>query len=153
MTKKISFHINLLFASGFYTGFTPKAPGTAGSLAALLLWAIIEPSILGQALIIIFAFLIGVFTSNKLETSLGKDAPIIVIDEFVGLFITLFASPFSIPVFACGFIFFRFFDILKPLGINSLQKINGGMGVMLDDVLAGVYSLICLRLAIYFNLF
>jgi phosphatidylglycerophosphatase A len=153
MIKSVTYHINLFFATGFYTGFFPKAPGTAGSIAALTLWYLLEPTQTVQISLIVATFIIGVYSSGKLETTLGKDASIIVIDEFTGLFISLFLAPQSIPVFLCGFILFRFFDILKPLGINKLQDIKGGFGVMLDDVVAGLYSLICLKALLYFDVF
>ncbi|MEZ4884371.1 MAG: phosphatidylglycerophosphatase A [Chitinophagales bacterium] len=145
----------MFFATGFYSGLAPKAPGTAGSLfAAILLFAstsfvpdlVTTYSLLG---VIALFFVIGVFTTNHLEETLGKDPGCIVIDEFVGMWISLLFLPLQWWTIALGFVLFRFFDILKPFFIGTIdQKVKGGLGVMLDDVLAGIYANICLQLIV-----
>lgn len=146
----------IFFATGFYSGYAPKAPGTAGSLlAALLLMGIYHlfpDSVTTYSLLttISIFFAIGIFTASKLESTLGKDPACIVIDEFVGMWITLLFLPLQWWTIALGFILFRFFDILKPLFIRTIdQKVKGSWGVMLDDVLAGIYANICLQLIIW----
>ncbi|MFK7908806.1 MAG: phosphatidylglycerophosphatase A [Chitinophagales bacterium] len=144
------------FATGFYSGYAPKAPGTAGSLLAAVLLglaAYFVPQWVNTysliAVILLF-FIIGVIAADQLEETLGKDPGCIVIDEFVGMWITLLFLPINWFTLLIGFVLFRFFDILKPLFIGTIdQKVKGGWGVMLDDVLAGVYANICLQVIVW----
>lgn len=146
----------IFFATGFYSGYAPQAPGTVGSLVAaflLLSAAIFVPDWVNDytlmAVIGLF-FTIGIFVTHQLEASLGKDPACIVIDEFVGMWISLLFLPINWWTVLLGFAFFRFFDILKPLYINTIdQKVKGSLGVMLDDVLAGIYANIILQFTIY----
>ena len=135
---------------GFGTGLLPVAPGTWGAAAAILLvWplAIWTPALLNLELaILIVAFLwIGVLGSDQMQTEWGKDPSQTVIDEMVGMWIVLLGIPFQWPYWLAAFLLFRLFDIFKPFGIRRLEKIEGGWGVMLDDVLAGVYANILLQ--------
>ncbi|MGB1241820.1 MAG: phosphatidylglycerophosphatase A [Chitinophagales bacterium] len=147
----------IFFATGFYSGYAPKAPGTAGSLLAALLlmgmYQIFPEAVNTHTLLgIIFVFfVIGIITANQLESTLGKDPACIVIDEFVGMWITLLFLPLHWWTIVVGFALFRFFDILKPLFIGTIdQKVKGSWGVMLDDVLAGIYANICLQFIVWF---
>lgn len=147
--------IYMFFATGFWSGYAPKAPGTAGSLVAALLLILIsylipEHLYTSTLLTMIVAFFaIGVFTANQLEKSLGKDPSCIVIDEFVGMWISVLFLPSSWWIIGLGFVFFRIFDIFKPFFIQTIDtKVGGGWGVMLDDVLAGIYANICLQVLI-----
>ncbi|MDH5719522.1 MAG: phosphatidylglycerophosphatase A [Spirochaetia bacterium] len=139
-------------ASGFYTGFLPHAPGTWGSLAAILISFILGyyfPDESGIFFIVLtFAvFTIGLFVSEKAAFESGeKDPSWIVIDEFAGVFIIFCFVPAAIFYLAAGFILFRFFDIFKPWPLNIIQNLRGGWGIMLDDLLAGVYSVAILLL-------
>lgn len=144
--KSLKYRVYLFFASGFYSGFSPKAPGTVGSLLALALYYFFNPDIIAQIAVILLSFFIGLISSNELEKSHGKDPQIIVIDEFLGIFISLFYIELTNINLILAFIFFRFFDIIKPLGIKSLQKLNAGFGIMLDDILAGIYTTSLLHL-------
>ncbi len=145
-------HIYMFFATGFWSGYAPKAPGTAGSLVAALLLVLISYLVPEHhhtstliAMIVAF-FTIGVFAANQLEKNLGKDPSCIVIDEFVGMWITLLFLPSSWWIISLGFVLFRIFDIFKPFFIQTIDtKVGGGWGVMLDDVLAGIYANICLQ--------
>jgi len=147
------------WATGFGSGYTPVAPGTAGAVVGvILIWlsnyfffpnaAISFPVFLSIATIIFF--FIGVFCTDKLEAEWGKDPSKVVIDEIIGVWIGMLWLPIEWPWLLAAFVLFRFFDILKPLGIRKLEAIPGGMGVMLDDVLAGVYTLVVLQVAFYF---
>ena len=151
---KLSNPVHFL-ALGFGSGLIKPAPGTWGTLAAVpvyLLIAMITGHWLVYAGIVIIAFLVGIYLCGKTADDVGvHDHGAIVWDEFVGLWITLFMVPLNFTTLLLGFVLFRFFDILKPLGIRYLDKnIKGGTGVMLDDVLAGIYACGCLHLIIRF---
>ena len=143
-------------ATGMGFGLSPFAPGTAGAfLAVLLLYPISLSHFADYWLIglsVIFYFL-GVSSTNYVEKAWGeKDPSRVVIDEVIGLWITIIFIPISLTTAILAFVLFRLFDIWKPLGIRKLEKISGGHGVMLDDVLAGVYSNIALQLIYHFIL-
>ena len=143
------------FSTVVKIGYLPLAPGTWGSLVALLIWYIIIGHISSIALIalIIIIFALGVYTSSITESALEiKDPSIIVIDEWVGQWIALMFLQKSIVWGIVAFVLFRLFDIWKPYPINKLDNIKGGIGVMLDDVLAGIYALIGVQLLRYFIL-
>ena len=146
------FKIYIFFGSGFFSGFFPKAPGTAGSFLALVFWFFIKPDIITQVSVILFTVLIGIHISSILEKFYGKDSQIIVIDEFAGMFISLFLIDLTIVNILLAFILFRFFDIVKPFGIKSLQKLNGGFGVMIDDIIAGIITTIILHLILFIGI-
>lgn len=139
-------------ATGFGTGYLPKAPGTWGSLLALPLHFFLRrltPNHYALALGAIF--FIAVITAGQAEKILDrKDPGVIVIDEIIGMLITLIAAPNNPLIWLLGFALFRFFDIFKPYPIRLIdQRINGGLGIVLDDVLAGIYSLIVLQIFCY----
>ncbi|MBK9339102.1 MAG: phosphatidylglycerophosphatase A [Lewinellaceae bacterium] len=134
-----------LLLRGFGTGLLPVAPGTWGAAAAALLaWplAVWTPGLLTFELcVLIVAFLwIGVVGSDLLQDEWGKDPSQTVIDEMVGMWIALLGMPGHWHYWVGAFLLFRVFDIAKPFGVRRLEKIPGGWGVMLDDVLAGVYA-------------
>lgn len=140
-------------AFGFGSGFARKAPGTFGTLAALpvyLLFAQASPWI--YLVILVVAALAGILICGKTATDLGvHDHGGIVWDEFVGMWLTLLAVPVAPVWVLLGFILFRFFDIAKPWPIKWLdQKVAGGLGIMLDDILAGLFANIVLHVTIYF---
>ena len=147
MKKKTLFHI--IIATGFGSGFSPVAPGTAGAAFATIIWLIfsfLTPSYLLPItifLIILFTIL-GIWSTNKLEPVWGKDPFRIVVDEMVGVWIALLAVNAREWYFVLAFILFRLFDIYKPLGIKKMENLKGGTGVMMDDILAGIYSFIIL---------
>jgi phosphatidylglycerophosphatase A len=133
-------------------GLAPKAPGTAGSMVGVLIYVFIEALHAGAYYphAIIFFFLIGIWASSRVEHLWGHDAQRIVIDEVVGQMITfgVAAGKYHLSVFyiALGFGLFRLFDIVKPFPIRLLAQSKGGLGVMADDVGAGVYALVVLTL-------
>ncbi len=133
------------FSTVFKIGYLPIAPGTWGSLAALLIWYVIIGHISSITLIVLIAiiFALGVYTSSVTEINISKQDPsIIVIDEWVGQWIALLFLPKSILWGLAAFLLFRLFDIWKPYPIKKLDKMSGGLGIMLDDVLAGIYALV-----------
>jgi CDP-diacylglycerol--glycerol-3-phosphate 3-phosphatidyltransferase len=147
--SKITLSISTLFGLGHIS----KMPGTLGSIASIifiyLLCLLYNPVIL-LPVIVFFLYSIGVFCTSIAEKKYGHDASIIIIDEFVGQIIPfLFIPEIEIWHFIAGLGLFRFFDILKPLGINKSQKLPKGWGVMTDDLIAGVYSFAVLHAAIF----
>ncbi|MEO6173150.1 MAG: phosphatidylglycerophosphatase A [Arenimonas sp.] len=141
-------------ATGFGSGLAPKAPGTIGSLFALIPWFFwmrgLPLWIYGG--VIVAGFAIGIWASNwTIKQSNIQDPGFVVWDEFIGLWISLFLVPAGWVWMLAGFVLFRFFDIVKPWPVSwADQKIHGGFGVMLDDAIAGVYAFLCLQLALYF---
>ena len=136
-------------------GLFPIAPGTVGSIAGLVvLWVISFTSsdsyqVILQLLFLIIFIPIGVTASSAYEKHFGKiDPKEVVVDEVVGIMITLFALPFTWINIIAGFILFRFFDIVKPFPIGKLQNIKGGWGIMADDIAAGIVSAAILRILI-----
>ena len=131
------------FAFGFGSGLAPKAPGTFGTLAAVpfyVLLAQLGPGLYSVALLITFVF--GVWVCEAASRQLQvHDHPGIVWDEFVGYWITMFALPPDWVWILAGFVAFRVFDIVKPWPIGALDKrVGGGMGIMIDDVVAGAMA-------------
>jgi phosphatidylglycerophosphatase A len=139
----------LLFATWFGAGFIPYAPGTWGSLAALPFAA--GAYSLGfvfscLALLIIFFFSIPVSGQASRIMKVEDPSPV-VIDEVAGIFVTMFLIPVSWSTLAAGFVLFRIFDIIKPFPVGLIdKKIKGGAGIVLDDIMAGVYANVCLRI-------
>ncbi|MEM6319935.1 MAG: phosphatidylglycerophosphatase A [Bacteroidota bacterium] len=156
MIKKI----HKLIVTAFGAGYAPIAPGTMGALlACLLLWgvtynsAIIENDYfqLGFFLVIVLTTLLGVWATQQLQAEWGEDPSKVVIDEVVGVWINLLFVPLNWQTILAGFVLFRFFDIAKPLGIRKMEAFENGWGVMLDDVLAGVYGNVVLQILLYAN--
>ena len=135
-----------LIASVFYIGYLPVAPGSMGSFAALFLYNFIKHSPLMMGLTIIVCLIVGFLTAGRSEKLFGsKDAGEIIIDEFTGMLISLYLLPPTMMYVVSAFLLFRFFDIVKPKPIKRLEKLNGGLGIMLDDVAAGVYTNLILQ--------
>ena len=136
-------------ATGFGSGYWPWGPGTAGALVATGMWFLLgrvvtEPVlIITTTVAIVAATVVGTWTTNQLEPVWGEDPSKVVIDEMIGVWIPLLVCPLGSWQYAlAAFVLFRFFDILKPLGIRSLDLRHGGFWVMADDILAGIYSMI-----------
>ena len=145
-----------LIAVGFGSGIFPKAPGTFGSLAALpLCMILIYQSLTVQLIVIAATFLIGWYASSVTEKAMGMhDNSSIVIDEFLGMFVSCFAFPQSWYFAFVAFVLFRIFDILNPFPVSYADKqIGGALGVMLDDLLAGIYALLCAQLMFFGGVF
>ena len=138
----------LILASGFGAGYSPLAPGTVGTLFAIPMALVLSllPPPLRELTLITFCFL-SFWIADKAQSHWGRrDDPRIVIDEIVGFLLTMLWLPMTIGWIIAGFFLFRFFDILKPPPIRRLEEVRGGFGVVLDDVLAGIYGNIVLQL-------
>ena len=138
---------------GFGSGLSPYAPGTFGTAAAIPLYLLIQPlSTSWYLLITLAALIIGVYLCEQTAHALGvHDHSGIVWDEIVGFFITMFAVPLDWKWILIGFLLFRFFDIVKPWPIRWIDaRVSGGTGIMLDDVVAGLFASIGLHLILYY---
>ncbi len=138
----------ILLATGFYTGYAPVVPGTFGTLvgipaAFLLSW--LRPGAAAVVLVVLIA--VSCWIADRAEGIYGmKDPNDIVIDEVVGYMVTVWALPFTWVTVVAGFVLFRVLDILKPFPIRKVEGwIPGGAGVVMDDVLAGIYGWIILQ--------
>lgn len=141
----------LFIAQGAYSGKSPFAPGTAGTLVGVLLYVgLIQTGTLVYAAATLLVCIIGTWAAGRAETILGcTDCPSIVIDEIAGYLISLFLVPTGWGYILAAFFLFRIFDIIKPWPLFGLQSLHGGLGVMLDDIGAGVYTNLVLQAAAY----
>ena len=141
-----------IFSFGFGAGLSPIAPGTVGTLVAVPIYILLStfPSFM-YLLFVIILFGVGSWASAQTTEALNiHDHPGIVIDEIVGFLITMLFVPFSWYWIILGFFLFRLFDIWKPWPISIVdQRIKGGVGIMLDDVLAAIYALLSLHIVIW----
>ncbi|MBF0248022.1 MAG: phosphatidylglycerophosphatase A [Alphaproteobacteria bacterium] len=135
----------VLLATWFGVGYLPKAPGTWGSAAALpFAWIIVEHvGVAALALAAAVVFVVGIWAAQDYMGRTGVHDPgVVVIDEVAGQWIVLLAAPLDPIAYAAGFVLFRVFDIFKPWPISwADRRIGGGLGVMVDDVLAGAFGL------------
>ncbi len=146
---KINF-LEKTIGSGLFTGFFPKASGTFASFVALLLFLIPgfeNPSLM--IFLISFFILIGVPIAVKFEKIYGNDPSQYTLDEFIGTWITLLFIPKKIWWIIPAFIIWRFMDIIKPFPARKLESVPRGWGVILDDVMAGIYSFMAIQIIIY----
>lgn len=129
-----------------FIGFIPYAPGTFGSAAGLLLAFFTVPSDVTFLMILPPLFFLGMIAAHNAEKQLGKDSGRIVIDELCGYMVSVLFVPKTMTYLLAAFVLFRVFDIVKPPPIRKIESIvPGGAGIMLDDVLAGVYANMCLQ--------
>lgn len=151
--KRMPFYHQLI-ATGCGVGFFPYGPGTMGALFAIVVWYLLSllvsmPSLIGitLALVVLFTFL-GAWSATVSERYWGEDPSRVVIDEVVGQWIVLLAIPANFQLWhvIVALALFRFFDIVKPLGVRKMENFKGGWGIMADDILAGVYGFIVLQL-------
>ena len=139
----------VVFISTFgYIGMCPAAPGTIGSAAGLLVYAVVRrggPGV-SEAVVILLLFGAGVATGRAAERHFGSiDPGPVVIDEVMGMLITLLLIPVGWGGALIGFVLFRVFDIVKPYPVSRLERLPGGLGMMADDAMAGVYANLALR--------
>ena len=141
-------------ASGFGIGLSPRAPGTVGSLAALLPWWFFlqHLSLPAYLTIVSVAFAIGIWAADwVIAKTRIEDPSVVVWDEFIGQWIALLLAPTGWPWMLAGFALFRLFDIWKPWPVRwADRRLHGGLGAMLDDVLAGVYAFLILQAIAFF---
>jgi phosphatidylglycerophosphatase A len=127
-------------------GYVPFAPGTFGSAAGLLVWWLLGPSARVQSAAIVLIFAAGVWSASVCERHFGRTDPgHVVLDEVVGMLITLLLNPVGWGGAFTGFLLFRVADVIKPYPANRLERLHGGFGVMADDAMAAVYSNLALR--------
>ncbi len=147
MDKSLGKKLKEMIATSFFVGYSPFMPGTMGTLVGAALYVFLSSFTIYYYVSIAVLLVVAVWVSDYAEKHIFKmkDAPHIVIDETVGFLIAMTSFPFdrslnSIKYLVVGFILFRVFDILKPYPIKDSQKIEGGFGVVIDDVLAAVYT-------------
>ena len=149
----IKYRFSEIIGTMFYIGKIPLAPGTWGSLVALLLWYLIKPKIIDPLFLLITGglFFIGIAVSEIITRELDNHDPKeIVIDEWVGMWIALYLVPHSLFWGFVSFFLFRFFDIFKPGPVQIMDDIHSPIGVMLDDVVAGILALLVTQSLMYY---
>ena len=140
-----------LIATGFFSGYSGFAPGTAGSCVALAIYCLLPPlNAWTWGGLVIGLFFVGVYTSGAGEKAWGKDPKCVVIDEFVGFFLTVSLLPQSVLMGIGGFVLFRILDIIKPPPARQVEALRGGWGIVGDDVVVGIYGHLILRLWLAF---
>jgi phosphatidylglycerophosphatase A len=145
----------IVIATGAGAGFSPKAPGTCGALLGVVIYLLMDGLEAGSYYlhVIIFFLVVGTWAAHRVQVFWGHDSQRIVIDEVVGQMITfgLAAGSYRLSALyiAIGFGLFRLFDIAKPFPLRRLEEIHGGLGVIIDDVGAGIYALMLLSLIQY----
>jgi phosphatidylglycerophosphatase A len=139
----------LIVASFGFCGYFPIAPGTAGSAAALVVYAALRLAGLDALvpLVIVVGFFVGVWAASRTARHLGRTDPgVVVIDEVVGMLLTVMLLPVSVTGAVAGFFLFRALDVVKPFPAAQSERLPGGWGIMVDDVIAGLYAHLALRL-------
>ena len=132
----------LAIATVFGAGYSPVAPGTVGSAVTVIVLWLLPFSILGLTIFLVVVVVAGTWAADRAERIIGrKDPGVIVIDEVAGMTISLILAPRNLGAYALAFLFFRIFDVLKPFPAHQSQRIGGGVGVMIDDIIAGFYAL------------
>jgi phosphatidylglycerophosphatase A len=144
-----------LFASGLLTGYSPVASGTVASALALGLYFLIPllSNSLVLAILCLVTFFVGLRVSAIMESAYGHDPAEVTIDEVVGMWVSLILLPPEALIGAAAFLLFRFFDIIKPFPARAFDNKRGGLGIMMDDVIAGIYTNILLQVLVAFSVF
>ena len=138
--------VALAIATCFGVGYVPVAPGTFGSLAGLALWFVLPSSAFVQATAIFLIFAAGVWASSVAEHHFhATDPGPAVVDEVMGMLVTMFMIPAGWQPAVGGFVLFRLFDVVKPYPANRLEHLRGGVGIMADDFMAAVYANLALK--------
>jgi phosphatidylglycerophosphatase A len=139
-----------LFGSALYSGYSPIASGTVGSIVALFIYYIpgFENLFIIVPAIILF-FIYGVSVATKFEKTYGKDPAQCTIDEVVGTWISLIALPKTILISVCTFLLWRILDIFKPRPARKFEQLEGGFGIMIDDVVSAIYALLIMHVVVY----
>ena len=147
--------LSRVVASVFGIGQIPFITGTWGAVAGAVVWYLIYHNFTflpaTQIGLTIGLIILGIITAGDAEKRLGPNPNQVVIDEFAGMWVSLLLLPFSGKYLLAAFIMFRYFDIIQPLGIRRLTGLKGGIGIMADDILAGVYANLVVRALILLN--
>ena len=142
--------IGLALATVGGIGYAPLAPGTFGSAAGLALWWLLPHDAGAQSIAIVTLFVVGCWAGGIAERHFGRTDPgHVVLDEVVGILITLFLNPVSWKGAVAAFLLFRVMDVTKPFPSNRLESLHGGVGVMADDAMAAVYANLALRAGLW----
>jgi phosphatidylglycerophosphatase A len=141
----------LIIATALGAGYAPQAPGTFGSAVGLVLWFVLPNILWVQAVAIALVCVAGVWSGTVAERHFNRRDPgQVVVDEVAGMMATLLLNPVSgFGWMVAAFLLFRAVDIFKPFPVNVLERLPGGAGIMADDVMAGVYANLALRVAIW----
>ena len=144
--------LDKLISTGLGTGLSPVAPGTVGSLLALIIYFVPgfeKPNVIIPAILVFF--LLGTSSAARMETDYGHDPSRVVIDEIVALWISVLFLPKRLLLAVMAFLLFRILDIFKPFPASYFDRRKGGLSIMMDDVVCGVYTNIILQLYLYFG--
>ena len=141
----------LAIATALGAGYAPKAPGTAGSAVGLLLWLALPHVLWMQLLAVAIVSIAGIWSGSVAERHFGKSDPgQVVVDEVAGMMVTCILNPLPGPgSMLAAFVLFRAADIVKPFPVNRLERLPGGLGIMADDLAAGIYANMGLRLGLW----
>jgi phosphatidylglycerophosphatase A len=136
-----------VIATGFGSGYSPFAPGTAGSAVGLLLfWPLHQLPVTAQVAAVVVLFFVGVAASTRVARGVGIEDPgIVVVDEVVGMWTSLLFLPLTPVTALAGFLLFRVMDVFKPYPARQFESLPGGWGIMTDDLMAGIYANLLLR--------
>jgi phosphatidylglycerophosphatase A len=141
--------VALALATAGGVGYIPFAPGTFGSLVGLLLWWLLPVSLPVQLMVIVVTFIVGSWSGSVAERHFASTDPgPVVIDEVLGMLVTLLLNPVGWGGAILGFLLFRASDIIKPYPANKLEQLHGGVGVMADDLMAAIYANLALRIIV-----
>jgi phosphatidylglycerophosphatase A len=141
--------VALALATAGGIGYIPFAPGTFGSLVGLLLWWLLPVSLPVQLMVIVVTFIVGSWSGSVAERHFASTDPgPVVIDEVLGMLVTLLLNPVGWGGAILGFLLFRASDIIKPYPANKLEQLHGGVGVMADDLMAAIYANLALRIIV-----
>lgn len=149
MTSRFSHRLAVLIATGAYVGYIPPAPGTLGSLLGLFLLWPLGP---GMAQILVTLLLVGVgfaVAGQAAKVMEARDPPAIIIDEIAGIAVATALLPARLAVWAVAFVLFRVFDIVKPFPARQVEGLSGALGIVADDLIAGVYANLLVRLWLF----
>ena len=151
----MQFKISELLGTVFYVGRSPIAPGTMGSIVALIAWYVVKPLMIEPMFLFTTGgiFFLGIVVSTVLIDAWDtKDPKEIVIDEWVGMWVSLYLVPHDIKWGLISFFFFRLFDIFKPGPVQIMDNMDDSIGVMMDDVVAGIFACLITQSLLYFNI-
>jgi phosphatidylglycerophosphatase A len=147
--NKVLSCLKTVLATGFFLGYIPIAPATFGCVISVVLWYFLLPYKIIYCIVAVILFVLGIITSDHLSAQWGHDPRRIVIDEYASLLLPLFFTPKRLLPLLVTFVCFRVFDIVKPFPIRRLERLPGGWGIMLDDLLAAGYTTIIVIIIFY----
>jgi len=144
--QTLSDRLVVAIATGVYVGYLPPAPGTLGSLLGLLLLWPLKPGTV-QVLVTLFLIGVGILVADQAARVIGgQDPPAIVIDEIAGIAVATLLLPPQVPERVVAFVIFRVFDVIKPFPARQAERLPGGFGIVGDDLIAGLYTNLLVRL-------